>query len=156
MLNDAQRSSLRILMSLIEEKMRAIELRIAHPDEDALMFEVRDDFRSELSQAVRGKTAEVFCLIETLRDRLALPREIRPATIELRTGLSQLWVFLQEADSKRLGRFGDVHPALAPALDFSIERLARLMLEIEKLVSEHRRPMCVDGEGDATFPRASV
>jgi hypothetical protein len=151
MLNDAQRSSLRILMSLIEEKMRTVEFRLAHPDEQALMFEVQNDFCPEMPHMVRDKMAEVARLIEALRDRLALPREIRPASNELRTGLSQLWAFLQEANSTRLRRFGDVHPALSPALDLHIERLAHLMLEMEDIVSNHRRPVVVEAERAPSF-----
>ena len=147
MLNDAQRTSLRILMSLIEEKMRAVEFRLVHPDEQALMFEVRNDLSPDMPQMVREKVTEVSRLIQILRDHLALPREIRPASRELTTGLSQLWVFLQESDSKGLQRYGDVAPAVSPALDVHIERLANLMLEMEDVISEHRRSLFVETQG---------
>lgn len=48
MLNDAQRNSLRIVISLIKEKMRAMEVRLAHPDERALMFEIRNDVSPDM------------------------------------------------------------------------------------------------------------
>ena len=153
MLNDAQRNSLRIVMSMIEEKMRAVELKLAHPDEQALMFKVHNDLSSDMPQMLGEKIAEVSRLIQILRDRFALPREIRPASKELLTGLSQLWVVLQESDSKGLQRFGDVHPAVSPALDAEIERLARLKLDLEDIVLDHRRPVFVEAEGTRSDSR---
>ena len=147
MLNEAQRNSLRIILSLIEEKMRAVTFRLAHPEEQALMFEVHNDLSPDTPQALQEKVAEVSGLIQILRDRLALPREIKPTSRELLTGLAQLWVLLQESDSQGLGRFGDVHPAVSPALDVHIERLANLMLEMEDVISEHRRSLFVQTQG---------
>lgn len=147
MLNDAQRNSLHIILSLIEEKMRAVTFRLAHPEEQALMFEVHNDLSSDTPQMVQEKVAEVSGLIQLLRDRLALPREVKPTSRELITGLAQLWVFLQESDSKGLRRFGDVDPDVSPALDAQIEKLANLMLEMEDVISEHRRSLFVDAQG---------
>lgn len=140
MLNDAQRTSLRIVMSMIEERMRAIEFRLDHPEEQGLMFEIRNNITCDMVHALREKIPEVYGLIRILRDRLALPREIKPASRELLTGLSQLWVVLQESDSKRLQRFGDIDPALAPALDPEIETLARLVFELENAALGHVEP----------------
>jgi len=147
MLNDAQRTSLRIVMRMIEEKMREIEFRLDHPDERALMFDVNNDLSPNISQALREKIAEVSGLIQTLRDRLVLPREVRPASRELLKGLAQLWVVLQESDSERLRRYGEVSPTLAPVLDVEIVRLAHLMLELEDIVLDHRRRVFVEAEG---------
>jgi len=144
MLNEAQRNSLQIILSLIEEKMRAVTFRLAHPEEQALMFEVHNDLSPDTPQALQKKVAEASGLIQILRDRLALPREAKPTSRELLTGLAQLWVFLQESDSKGLRRFGDVHLDVSPALDAQIERLANLMLEMEDVILQHRRCQCVD------------
>jgi hypothetical protein len=139
-LNDAQRTSLRIVMSLIEEKMRDIEARLASPEEHGLMFDVCNDLAPDVEQALRLTVAEVYALISTLRDRLALPREVKPVSREILKGLSQLWVVLQESDSQRLRRYGDVDPALGASLDPEIEALARLMLELEEAVSARIEP----------------
>lgn len=154
MLNDAQRNSLRIVLSLIEEKMRAVTFRLAHPDERALMFEVHNDLSPDMPQAVQKKVAEVSALIQVLRDRLALPREVKSTSRELLTGLAQLWVYLQDSDSKGLGRFGDVAPAVPLALDAQIERLAQVMLEMEDIILDHRFPVSADGKAKPSHPRS--
>ena len=154
MLNDAQRNSLRIVLSLIEEKMRAVTFRLAHPDERALMFEVHNDCSPDMAQALQEKVAEVSALIQVLRDRLALPREVKSTSRELLTGLAQLWVYLQDSDSKGLGRFGDVAPAVPLALDAQIERLAHVMLEMEDIILDHRFPVSVDGKAKPSHPRS--
>lgn len=141
MLNDAQRNSLSIVMTLVEEKMRAVEFKLAHPNEQALMFEVHNDVSSDVLPLLQEKIAEVARLIQTLRDRLALHREIRWTSRQLITGLAQLWVYLQESDSKGLRRFGDVAPAVSPALDNEIDQLAHLMLEMEEIVLKDGRPL---------------
>ena len=133
MLNEAQRNSLCIVMSMIEGKMRSMESRLDHPEEQRLMSEVRNDTTPEIAQALRKKIPEVYDLIRTLRDRLALPRESKPLSRELLMGLPQLWVVLQESDSKSLRRFGEVNQTLAPLLDPRIDALARLMFELEDI-----------------------
>ncbi len=87
MLNDAQRTSLRIVMSLIEEKMRDIEARLASPEEHGRMFDICHDLAPDVQQALRLTVAEVYALIPPLRDRLALPREVKPASREILKGL---------------------------------------------------------------------
>ncbi len=133
MLNEAQRNNLRIVMNMIEEKMRAIESRLDHPEEQRLMSEIRNDTTAETARALREKIPKVYDLIRTLRDRLALPRESKPLSRELLMSLPQLWVVLQESDSKSLRRFGDVNQTLAPLLDPQIDALARLVFELEDI-----------------------
>lgn len=131
MLNDAQRTSLGIVMRMIEEKMRAIEARLARPDERALTFKVHNDIPPDTAQTLRERIAEVYALIETLCDRLALPLDVKSASRDALTGLMPLWVVLQESTSKRLQRYGAVDPSLASVLDSKIEALARLMVEMD-------------------------
>jgi hypothetical protein len=131
MLNDAQRMNLGIVMRMLEEKMRAIEARLARPEERALTFEVQNDIPPDTAQALRERIVEVYALIETLRDRLALPLDVKSASRDVLTGLMPLWVVLQESTSKRLLRYGEVDPSLASILDSKIEAMARLMVEMD-------------------------
>lgn len=133
MLNDAQHISLRIVMRLIEEKMRAIDRQLANPEEHGLLFEVRNDITPDTERALRQPIQEVYTLIGALKEQFALPLETELASREILKGLPQLWVMLQESDAKGLQRFGAVDPALAQVLDPQICRLARLMLELERI-----------------------
>lgn len=135
MLNDAQRTRLCILMSLIEEKMRAIEARLDCPEERGLMFEVTYDIVPKTAQTLREKIGDVYGLIRTLRDSFGLPREVKPASREIFKGLPQLWVAVQESDSKRLQGYGGVDHTLPPFLDPKLEALAHLLLELEDIAT---------------------
>lgn len=73
MLNDAHQNSLRIEIGVIEEKMRAMDFRLAHPDERALTFEMRNDLFPDMMHSLRDKVAVVPCLTPTLSDRLNFP-----------------------------------------------------------------------------------
>ncbi len=134
MLNDSQRTSLCIAMRLIEDRMREIEWLLDHPDQYRLMSEVRNDMSGEMVRALREKIPGVYALIMTLRDRFALPSEIKQASREASKGLSQFWVMLQESNAKALRRYGEVDPALAPRLDPEIASLANLMLELQSVL----------------------
>jgi hypothetical protein len=134
MLNDAQRTSLGIVMRMIEEKMRAIESRLAHPEERALTFEVRNDLTPVMVQVLREKIDEVLTLIRAFRDHFALPLEIKLASRDIRIGLTQRWAILQESTSKQLRRYGDVDPSLTHVLDPKVEALARLMVEMDDIL----------------------
>ncbi len=140
MLNDAQRNSLRIVMRLIEEKMRAIERQLDQPLEHWLLFEVRNDITPDIERALRQPIQEVYTLIGALIEQFALPLETELASREILKGLSHLWVMLQESDSNSFQRYGTVNPALAPELDPQIDRLARLMLELERIALGNIEP----------------
>ncbi len=145
MLNDAQRMNLGIVMRMLEEKMRAIEARLARPEERALTFEVQNDIPPDTAQALRERIVEVYALIETLRDRLALPLDVKSASRDVLTGLMPLWVVLQESTSKRLLRYGEVDPSLASILDSKIEAMARLMVEMDDTVRDGSPLMSLNG-----------
>lgn len=144
MLNEAQQRNLHIVMRLIEEKMRALEFRLVRPEEHGVMFEISNDMSADIASALRQEIQEAMTILRELKHCFSLPRETTPTSQELVRGLSQLWVSLQESDSKGLRRFGNVHSAVSPALDSQVERLAELMLKMGGLIREHRRPVFVE------------
>lgn len=146
MLNEAQQRNLHIVMRLIEEKMRAMEVRLVRPEEQGVMFEISNDMSPDIAPALRQPIQEVWKILDELKHCFALPREITLTSQELIRGLPQLWVSLQESDSKSLRHFGDVHPSVSPALDFQVGRLAELMLKMGGLIREHRRPVFVEAQ----------
>ena len=139
MLNDAQRTRLRIVMGDLEEKMRAVEQRLAYPEERRQMSEIRNDITTDAERALRHKIAEVHTLIGGLKDRFALPVEIKLASREILKGLPQLWVALQESNSKRLQGYGHIDPADANLLDADIKTLADMMFDLEQIVLPQRQ-----------------
>jgi hypothetical protein len=136
MLNPAQRASLRIVLGLIEEKMRAIEQRLVRPEEHAVTYEVSNDLTPEMAQAVRDRMQVVNRLVRDLHKRFGLSMKNTPATTVLLEGLPQLWVALQEIDSKNLARYGPVDPQVPPRLDPEIATLGALMLELQGIVMQ--------------------
>lgn len=118
--------------------MRAIEDRLARPEERRLMYAVENDLAAGTVPALRDKLADVYACVARVRDRFDLPVEVRRASVEVGKGLSELWVALQESDSKRLRGFGPVDPGVAPVLDPEIARLARLMLDLREVVTQPR------------------
>jgi hypothetical protein len=143
MLNDAQRTSLRIALTMTERKMRAIEARLLQREERGLMYEIGNDVTVEMAAALHHRIHAVYALISELKSRLGLPRESKPASREINEGLAILWVTLQESDTRALRRYGEVDRRLAPVLDPHIEALAQHMLALEDLVTPAQRPSSV-------------
>jgi hypothetical protein len=141
MLNEYQRNSLRVVMHLIEEKMREIERLLDRPEEAGLMYDLKNDVTPETAKALRKMVPTIYARIGDLRDRLDLPRKTKAASRELLKGVPQLWVMLEESYSKQLRRYGEVDPRLAAELDPQIEALATLMLELEELAMGHARDL---------------
>lgn len=137
MLNDAHRRNLRVVLGLVEEKMKAIESRLAQPEEHGLMDEIKPDLRPDVEATLRRQVDAAYTLIRRLKDQFALPTETTLASREIFKGLPQIWVMLQESDSRRLQGYGEVDPADAAVLDPLIEQLARLVLDMEAVALGH-------------------
>lgn len=140
MLNDAHRRNLRIVLNLVEEKMKAVESRLARPEESGLLYTVKSDLHPDVEATLRRQVAAAYMLIRRLKARFALPTETTLASREILKGLPQLWVMLQESESRRLRGYGDIDPDDAAALDPLIEQLAQLMLDMEAVALGHRIP----------------
>lgn len=134
MLNDAQRRLLRIVLALVEDKMRAIEQQLERPPGPGLMSAVDQDVTPELARHLRKRLAAVRPIIGRLKERFDLPIETKLASRELFKGVPQLWVMLQESDGARLRGYGPVDPTDEASLNPDIHALTRLMLEIQNLL----------------------
>jgi DNA-directed RNA polymerase subunit L len=137
MLNESQARFLRVVLTRIEEKVRAIERQIAHPEGCGVLIEWRTDTAPEMEEALQRAIRNVYAVIGGLKEQFELAAETRLASRELAKGLPQLWAMLQESDARSLRRYGAVAPGLSPVLDPQIETLARLMLELEDLAIGH-------------------
>lgn len=140
MLNDSHRTKLRIAMELIEEKMKAIQVRLAQPDESGVMFEIRNDLSPEIHEALPQQIEAVYAVMEEVKHQFALRMEMKPLSRELLRGLPQLWVMLQECESRRLRGYGAITEADAAVLDPLLARLARLLYDMEMLIFPAKVP----------------
>jgi hypothetical protein len=134
MLNDSQRTSLKIALRLVDEKMQKIETLLEKPRVIGVIYEVRDDLSPAVREQLPGKIAAVRAIIKDLQDRFSLSREIVMASREAFTGLPYLWEVLQESTSGRLRRYGEVDPRVGPALDPKLKKLESMLMEMEEIL----------------------
>lgn len=130
MLNHAQQNRLRNAMGWIEERMRAIELRLTIREERGLMFHIQNNISPDMERALREKIQAVYRVIGEVQTQFELAPERKLASRDILTGLPQLWVMLQETGAKGLARYGTVDPVVALRLDPQIKLLGRLMFEL--------------------------
>lgn len=139
MLNDSQRTSLSIALRLADQQLRAIESVLERPQENRVMYEIRDDLTPAMRQRLPVLIEAVNALIKELRDMLHLHREVAPASRQAFKGLPILWEVLQESTSARLRRYGEVDPRLGSALDPELKKLESLLMEMEEILFVPRR-----------------
>jgi hypothetical protein len=134
MLNEAQERSIHIVMRLIEEKMKSVERLLEQGDQQGVTFQVTQDLTPDMVRTLHATVPEVYALLKEICERFSLAAEIKPVSREVLKGLPELWVMLEESDSRNLGRYGDVDPRVGPLLDPAVQKLGNLMFQLQHLL----------------------
>jgi hypothetical protein len=125
---------LRIALIAIEEKMTAVEWRLANPQEQGLLFDVSSDLNEEIEEVLRQKMTEVYGVLRVCKERFDLSSESTPASRDILRGLPELWAMVQEIASRRLRGYGVVEPPDAAILDPLLSHLGHLLYDMERVV----------------------
>jgi hypothetical protein len=139
MLNDSQRTSLKIALRLVDEQMKKIEAVLENPREVGAIYEFHDDLSPAMRELIPGKVAAIRAILKDVKDRFTLSPEIIVASREAFKSLPYLWQVLQESTSARLRRYGEVDPRLGPALDPELKKLEKLLMEMESILFVPRK-----------------
>lgn len=81
------------------------------------------------------KIGIAFEEIRSLADNLGFQADIENSAAEIRAGMSLHWADLSGKHSYDLKGFGQVNPELAGRLNGSIDRLAKIAMELSRLFS---------------------
>jgi hypothetical protein len=134
MLNEAQERSLSVTLRIVEDRLRDIEQYIDAGDYIGILKEVKNDVPAAAKDLIHEKAALMRDRIRQLAERFSLGKERTEASRLSLARLSYCWEILEDAKSKRLKRFGDVHDGLADILDPELEAIINLLLDMEQLL----------------------
>ncbi len=141
LLNGAQRSSLAIALRMFEEELRRAASWLEMPPEQGILYRRTLRLPPEARAAVRQSIAAALAEIAGLAQEFGLAPEEQDLATAIAAAMSLSWANLCDARSDKLRRFGDVHPALAEALDPRLEQLAELALSLaSRLRSDDASP----------------
>ena len=125
LLNDSQRRHLGITLSHLQRLLREVSILLNTPAaRDGLVTEA-DDIPPEFTRHAPPVIARVNEQIGALSDRFELPQREQSRLRWVRAVLGIGIDDLQDTRAVSLRSYGDVHPALAPALDPSVQELQR-------------------------------
>ena len=112
MLNEAQERSLSVTLRIVEDRLREIEQFIDAGDYMGILTEIKNDVPALAKDEIHEKAAQTRKKIKHLAVLFNLEKERTEASTQAFARLSYCWEILEDARSKRLKRFGDVHEGL--------------------------------------------
>jgi hypothetical protein len=111
---------------LLEQDLFLVETLVAS-DQEGIVVSTRTGLNERQRQHLRSLIHEIRAEITSLAVTFALPRHVRDGRRIIIGHLSERWADLGDTRPSKLGRYGQLDPALAAALDAPIARLSELV-----------------------------
>lgn len=139
MLNKPQIRSLSITLRIVEESLTEIELILNRCDDVNILYKRKCDIPEEVKEEVLRKLFFAKDRIRIIAERFFLEKESIEASREAFGKLPYCWKILEDAKSKKLGRYGGVATGLEKALDPDLNIIIAVILEMECLLRNIRK-----------------
>ena len=137
LLNPYQRTSVQVALRHFEEGLRQAEAWLNGPDVEGILFRQRLNIsKSTQSQALQ-QIAIALDQIRELSLMFAFDAEEQDPTRRIMGEMSVNWSNLLDSRSKKLKRYGEVHPQLAENLDHRILRLSKIASNLITLFEDN-------------------
>lgn len=134
-LNASQGRALAITLRLVEERLAEIETILERDASGRLYRRLRPDLSPEARDRVVGLLTALRSGITDLADEYRLEAESRDGARAIAALLAMSWENLGEVVTGHLRAYGEVDPQLTTTLDPAVERLMRLVLELQQTVT---------------------
>ena len=131
-LNIYQQTSLAISLRELEARLGRIRVLLD-------LNEFRTRLEPEQISQLRASVDRQQAVIDALFRRFRLPRETIDVVQTLIAELSISWTQLADSRSDKMGRYGDVNPALGPQLDPEIDQLIESCLQMTRTLEQARQ-----------------
>lgn len=144
MLNEAQFTSLAIVLRLLEDDLRQADAWLQGAEETGILY------RRKLRLSPERRAVARQVIAAALNQIAQLAREFNLAQIDdnpaatIVADMSVRWADLCDARSDKLIRFGDVDPRLSQVLDPSLDRLIELTLALTSRIRDGATPAPTD------------
>lgn len=135
LLNDAQRKSLSIALKMIEERLFAFRMLIEQNGYQGTMYRFRVNLDSEEKAALNRLFERTLKNIAHLKSRFHLHPVSEELNDHILGTVTYLWTVLEDEKSRKLKRYGSIHPGLKKALDPALQKIIDDLNEISRLLN---------------------
>ncbi|MCA2001756.1 MAG: hypothetical protein LDL51_07825 [Chloroflexi bacterium] len=136
LLNSYQKNSLQITLRMFEENLRNALEWLDGREEDGVLYSRTLILSEDGREQARRYIQDALGVIEKLSRQFDLRKESNDAASMLRGELEVSWANLLDTRSKKLGRYGKVHPELLSALDSDIQKLAEIAQRLSAVIGK--------------------
>lgn len=150
-LNESQARSITVTLRLLEERLVEIE-RLLTVNEHGILYSRVATFTPRRQEEMRQLIGELRAGIKTVTETFELKHEPQDPARRIVGLLAITWESIEEMYARRLRAHGEVDPDVQDALDPWVEKLTRLVLELEyKALEPERREAEEDEDSGQAF-----
>ncbi len=135
LLNEAQRKSLSIALKMIEERLFVFRMLMVQDGYQGTMYRFRVNFTPEEKEAITQLFDRTLKNIAALKSKFGLKAVTEELTDQIMGTVTYLWTVLEDEKSRKLKRYGSVHPELKKALDPALQKIIDDLNEISRRLS---------------------
>lgn len=129
-LNENQKRTVATTLRMLEEQLAEAE-RVMERDERGILYRRVAQFTPQQRAVMSALIAQMRAEIQRAARQFDLPTQEWNAGQEIAGSLVLAWESLEEIRSHKLKNYGKVNPALKDSLDPIVQRLIKLVLELE-------------------------
>jgi hypothetical protein len=134
MLNEYQRRSLKVTLSIVEKSLRDIEKILNENDHKGVLYTFSNNIPPTAKEKVSLLISKVYRTIRNVAEKFNLGKESKYANREAFAKLPHCWEILEDSKAEKLKRYGAVTPGLEEALDPTLDIIIDYILKIEHLL----------------------
>jgi hypothetical protein len=137
LLNPDQLRSVTIVLRMFEEDLHQMGTWLDGRQADGILY--RRQLHITPLQRAKASTyiADALDEITILAEKLGLEPEVEDGTGWIRGQMSEAWSNLIDSQTKKLKRYGEVHPEAAQEIDPHIQHLAQIAFKLASLFEKH-------------------
>jgi len=134
MLNEYQRRSLKITLSIVEKSLRDIEKILNENDHSGVLYTFSNNIPPTAKEKASLLISKTYEGIRNVAERFNLGKEFKYANTEAFAKLPHCWEMLEDSKAGKLRRYGAVTTGLEEALDPHLNIIIDYILKIEHLL----------------------
>lgn len=135
-MNLDQKRHLATILGMVEKNLSQKEQLLRSGGEKGILYEIVDPLREEQRQALLAQVAMLRDGIAQVKEQFGLAVERINLQRMIAGEFNILWVWLQEATTKKLRRYGAVDEDLQYRLDPLLEKMAGLIETVLQTLAE--------------------
>ncbi len=136
MLNEYQRRSLKVTLSIVEKSLRDIEKILNVNDHSGVLYTFRNNIPPTAKEKVLLLMSKAYGRIRNVAEKFNLEKESKYANREAFAKLPHCWEMLEDTKAKKLKGYGDIPVGLVSVLDPELDLIIEFITEVEGILRD--------------------